>query len=70
MAGFYGQGLRLCREALKIQPKDPRAIEICAVAACNLGKDAEARGYYAMASGLSQSQIHRVCLSKGIDLTK
>jgi serine/threonine-protein kinase len=68
--GFYTKAQRLCWQALDIQRKDPRAIEVCALAACNLRNAAQARGYYAMTTGLRQTQIHRFCLSKGIDLAR
>jgi cytochrome c-type biogenesis protein CcmH/NrfG len=66
----HAQAHRLCKQALEIQPKDPRAIEVCARAACNLGNAAQARGYYAMTTGQRQREIHRFCLSKGIELAR
>lgn len=60
----------LCKQALELQPREARAVDVCAVAACNLRKAAQARGYYAMAAAESQAKIHRYCLAKGIVLAR
>jgi hypothetical protein len=68
--GSHAKAQRLCRQALEIQPREPCAVDVCAVAACNLGNAAQARSYYAMASGERQAKIHRFCLAKGIVLAR
>ena len=68
--GSYSKAQRLCWHALEIRPRDPDAIEVCALAACHLGNAAQAKGYYVMASGPRQAQIHRKCLSNGIVLER
>jgi tRNA A-37 threonylcarbamoyl transferase component Bud32 len=68
--GSYTKAHRLCREALELRPSEPRAVDVCAVAACNLRNAAQARGYYAIASDDRKVMIHRFCLGKGIVLAR
>jgi hypothetical protein len=66
--GFYGKAHRLCRDALDIQPGEPRALEVCTIAACNLGHAAVAKGYYTKLPTSRRSSLHRLCRARGIDL--
>ena len=43
-------GLTWRRDALALRPREPRAVDACAVAACNLRRAPQARGYYAIAA--------------------
>lgn len=66
--GMYGQARRLCSQALEIEPAQPRAVVVCAVAACNLNNRRLAKRYYAMAPTQEyKNMIYQVCRSKGID---
>lgn len=67
-AGLYGKARRLCSQALELKPRAPRAVSVCAIAACNLGNERLAKRYYNMAAGQRQSQIYQICLIKGINV--
>lgn len=67
--GLFGKAHRLCSQALEIEPGQPRAGMVCAIAACNLGNKRLARRYYALAATEQQEkQIYQICRSKGIEL--
>jgi hypothetical protein len=67
--GRYAKAHRLCSQALEIEPGQPRALIICAIAACNLDNTRQARRYYAQApTKEQQTQIYQICRSKGIEL--
>jgi hypothetical protein len=67
--GLYGQARRLCSKALEIEPAQPRAVIVCAIAACNLNNERLAKRYYALAATEDrQRHIYQICRSKGIEL--
>ena len=69
--GRSGKSHRLCSQALDMDPRQPRPVMVCAVAACNLRNERLARKYYEMAkTEQRQGQIFQICMSKGIDLRK
>jgi tRNA A-37 threonylcarbamoyl transferase component Bud32/tetratricopeptide (TPR) repeat protein len=66
--GQYGRARRLCEQALEVQPREPRAISICATSACGLGNERLAKRYYVLAQGDERRMIQQLCSSKGIEL--
>lgn len=67
--GLYGQARRLCSQALEMEPAQPRAVIVCAIAACNLNNKRLAKRYYALAATEDrQRHIYQICRSKGIEL--
>lgn len=65
---LYGKALRLCSDALKLKPGDQEAVSVCAIAACGMGNQKQAKRYQKMAIGARQNQIAQVCMLKGVDL--
>lgn len=65
---LYGKALRLCSDALKLQPGEQEAVSVCAIAACGMGNQKQAKRYHRMAIGTRQNQILQICQSKGVDL--
>src|SRR5690606_31637305 len=66
--GQYGKARKLCEQALELQPREPRAISSCAIAACNLGNARLAKRYYSMATPDQKNQIFQICRQKGIEV--
>lgn len=69
--GRYGKAHRLCSQALDMDARQPRALNVCAIAACSLGNKRLSQKYYEMAeTEQRQQQIYQICMSKGIELRK
>lgn len=67
----FGKAHRLCSQALDMEPGQPRAVMLCAIAACNLGNKRLSQKYYEMAgTEQRQQQIYQICMNKGIELRK
>jgi pSer/pThr/pTyr-binding forkhead associated (FHA) protein len=66
--GQYGRARKLCEQALEIQPREPRAVSICATSACGLGNARLAKRYYDQSVGPERRMIQQLCSSKGIEL--
>jgi pSer/pThr/pTyr-binding forkhead associated (FHA) protein/tetratricopeptide (TPR) repeat protein len=66
--GQYGRARKLCEQALEVQPREPRAVSICATAACGLGNARLAKRYYDQAVGPERRMIQQLCSGKGIEL--
>jgi pSer/pThr/pTyr-binding forkhead associated (FHA) protein len=67
--GLYGKARRLCSQALEQRKGEPRAVTVCAIAACNLANARLAKRYYGMAGTQDQkNQIYQICRSKGIEV--
>lgn len=67
--GLYAKSHRLCSQALALEPGQPRAVIVCAVAACNLQNARLAKRYYGMAKAPDEKNvIYQICRSKGIEV--
>ena len=67
--GLFAKSHKLCSQALKIEPGQPRAVIVCAIAACNLDNQRLARRYYGMAKEQNDKNvIYQICRNKGIDI--
>lgn len=65
---LYGKARRLCSQALEVRRGEPRAVMVCAIAACNLGNARLAKRYYAMATTDQKNQLYQICRNKGIEV--
>jgi pSer/pThr/pTyr-binding forkhead associated (FHA) protein len=65
---LYGRARRLCSQALEQRRGEPRAVMVCAIAACNLGNARLAKRYYGMAGADQKNQLYQICRSKGIEV--
>lgn len=66
--GQYGKARKLCEQALEVQPRESRAVSICATAACGLGNARLAKRYYDQSVGDDRKLIQKLCSGKGIEL--
>jgi pSer/pThr/pTyr-binding forkhead associated (FHA) protein len=67
-SNLYGKARRLCSQALEVRRGEPRAVMVCAIAACNLGNARLAKRYYAMATTDQKNQLYQICRNKGIEV--
>jgi hypothetical protein len=67
--GLSGKSHRLCSQALDMDSRQPRALMVCAIAACNLRNKRLAKKYYALLeTEEQQGQIYQICTSRRIDV--
>lgn len=64
--GQYGKARKQCADALKLRPKDPDAVTLCGLAACNMKNAKLAKKYQEMANPQRKQIIRQFCLKAGL----
>ena len=67
-SNHFGKALRLCRDALTARPGDQAATLVCAMAACNLQREGDARRYHGRLRAEQQAHVVQICLRNGVGL--
>jgi len=63
----YGKGLKLCTQALRIQPSNQQATMICGMAACRLKKSALAKKFMHKIHGATRkANLRQICITSEV----